>query len=173
MAKKTPWGWIIFGIVAFTMLVGVSLVAVAGYYVYRQFAFESMPATERTAEEKFDAMARRFEGEEPLLIIEDGEPVLNEKASDRRKPGRIDALRVMVWDPSEERVVSLNIPFWLVRMTEGRPIKLSAGDEGHATTPQLKVTARDLERHGPGLILMHKDRHGERVIVWAEAEKGR
>lgn len=167
MAKKTPWGWIIFGIVAFTMLVGVSLIAVAGFFVYQQFAFKSMPATERTAEQKFEEVAKRFEGQKPLLVIEDGEPVL-QKRTGKRSHTRIEALHVMVWEPNDERVVSLNIPFWLIRMTNGHPIKLSAGDHGTDARPRLNITADDLERHGPGLILMHSEPGGERVIVWAQ-----
>ena len=169
MAKKTPWGWIIFGIVAFTMLVGVGLIAVAGFFVYQQFAFKSVPATERTAELKFEEMAKRFEGQQPMLVIEDGEPVLTKpRHGVRHKAAPIEALHVMVWDPQEERVVSLNIPFWLIRMTNGHPIKLSAGDHGNDVTPDLKITADDLERHGPGLILIHREPGGDRVIVWAQ-----
>ncbi|MDO8834632.1 MAG: hypothetical protein Q7V01_03510 [Vicinamibacterales bacterium] len=167
MAKKTPWGWIIFGIVAFTMLVGVSLIAVAGFVVYQQFAFKSTPSTARSAEQKFEEVAKRFEGQTPLLVIEDGEPVLRRPTATRSR-ARIEALHVMVWEPDDERVVSLNIPFWLIRMTNGHPIKLSAGDDHTDARPQLKITAADLERHGPGLILMHGKPGGERVIVWAQ-----
>ncbi len=167
MAKKTPWGWIIFGIVAFTMLVGVSLIAVAGFFVYQQFAFKSTPATERSAEQKFEEVVKRFEGQTPLLVIKDGEPVLR-MPSGTRSRARIEALHVMVWEPNDERVVSLNIPFWLIRMTNGHPIKLSAGGDHTDARPQLKITAEDLERHGPGLILMHHEPGGERVIVWAQ-----
>lgn len=166
MAKKTPWGWIIFGIVTFTVLVGVSLVVVAGFVVYQQFAFESTPATDRSAEQKFDAVARRFEGQTPLIAVENGEPVINTPPR-HRKPHRIEALHVMVWDPGDERVVSLNIPFWLIRMTNGRPIKLSSGNHDSDVT-FLKITAEDLERFGPGLILLHRDEDGQRVIVWAQ-----
>lgn len=167
MAKKTPWGWIIFGIVAATVLVGVLFVAVAGFVVYQQFAFKSVPATERSAEAKFEAMAKRFEGQKPLLVIKDGEPVVR-MPDPTRKRAPIEALHVMVWDPSEERVVSLSIPFWLIRMTNGRPIRLSTNESGHDVAPHLKITADDLERFGPGLILLHREEGGERVIVWAQ-----
>lgn len=167
MAKKTPWGWIVLGIVAFTVLIGVGLLGVAGFVIYQQFAFQSLPATERSAEQKFEEVAKRFAGQEPFLVLEDGEPVVN-KAPAHRKPARIEALHVMVWDPADERVVSLNIPFWLIRMTSGRPIKLSTGGHDSEGLPHLKITADDLERFGPGLILLHRARHGERVIVWAQ-----
>jgi len=184
MAKKTPWGWIIFGIVAFTMIVGVSLIAVAGFVIYQQFAFKSVPVTARSAEQQFEDVVRRFEGQKPIISIDDGEAVLSKRHAERR-PGHITALHIMVWDPDDERVVSLNLPFWLIRMTNGHPIKLSgsrhsrydtgndeAEDEVKAEKddegPQLTITADDLERFGPGLILLHRDAGGERIIVWAQ-----
>jgi hypothetical protein len=167
MAKKTPWGLIILGIAIFVVLIGVSLVAVAGYFVYQQFAFQSQPANEWTARQKFEAVAKRFEGQQPLLVIEEGEPVVNKLT--RTRPGKpIEALHVMVWDPADERVITLNIPFWLIRMTNGRPIHLSSGDRDTMSTPQLNISADDLMRFGPGLILLHTDADGERVIVWAQ-----
>jgi hypothetical protein len=167
MAKKTPWGLIILGIAVFASCVGVSLVAVAGYFVYQQFAFVSQPANDETARQKFEAVSRQFEGQQPLLVIEDGQPVINKNTHPRSgKP--VEALHVMVWDPKDERIITLNIPFWLIRMTKGRPIRLSAGDRDTVVTPELHITADDLLRYGPGLILLHKDAGGERVIVWAQ-----
>jgi hypothetical protein len=167
MAKKTPWGWIIVGIVVFTMVIGVGLVAVAGFLVYQQFSFKSTPSTAHSAHQTFDEVARRFKGQEPMLVIEDGEAVLN-KSTLTHKRSHIETLHVMAWDPQEERVISLDIPFWLIRMTNGHPIRLSAGDRNDDERPNLKITAADLERHGPGLILLQAEPGGDRVIVWAQ-----
>jgi len=32
----------------------------------------------------------------------------------------------------------------------------------------LRITADDLERRGPGLILDYKEASGQRVLVWAQ-----
>lgn len=165
--RKTPWGWIALGIAALIVLIGVGLIVAAGVVVYQQFAFESQPATEKTAERKFEDIAKRFAGQKPLIVIEDGMPVIRKVPHERPKQ-TVQGLHVLVWDPSDERVVSLNIPFWLIRMTGGRPIKLSSGHRDTDTAPQLKITAEDLERFGPGLILIHREPGGERVIVWAQ-----
>lgn len=170
MAKKTPWGLIILGIATFVVIVGVALVAVAGWVIYQQFAFQAAPATRVDAEAEFESIVRKFEGQKPFLEIVDGEPVLNKErpAEAPRHTGQLEAIHVVVWDPDEQKMVRLNIPFWLLRMTKGQPIKLSSGDEefGHAPV-RLDVTAEDLERHGPGLILDHREKSGERVLVWA------
>ncbi|MEW5982666.1 MAG: hypothetical protein AB1806_09885 [Acidobacteriota bacterium] len=170
MAKKTPWGLIILGIASFVVIVGVALVAVAGYFIYQQFAFQAASKTRVAAEAEFDAIVREFEGQKPFIDVVDGEPVVHKgsdvEATEDARP--LKAIHVVVWDPNEEKMIRLNIPFWLLRMTKGKPIKLSSGDEEFGGEPfHLNVTAEDLERHGPGLILDHRESSGQRVLVWA------
>mgnify|MGYP003400041784 CR=1 FL=1 len=76
MAKKTSWAVIIVGISAFVLVVGVVLVGVVGYVIYQQFAFQAKSATEMSADEEFEQIVARFDGQKPYLVIEDGEPVV-------------------------------------------------------------------------------------------------
>jgi len=167
MAKKTSWALIILGIGAFVLIVGVGLVGVVGYVIYQQFAFQAKSSTEMSADEEFAQIVAKFEGQKPYLIIKDGEPVVSEEpAAAPRKP--VEALHVIVWDPDERKVVKLNIPFWLLRMTKGQPIKISSHDDPGADPVRLKITAEDLERRGPGLVLDYREASGQRVLVWAQ-----
>jgi hypothetical protein len=168
MAKKTPWALIIIGIAVFIVIVGVGLVAVAGYVVYQQFAFQATTLSASSAEKEFGLVVAQFRGQKPYLVIKDGEPVVasEERGPRSRKP--IEALHILVWNPDEQKVIRLNMPFWLLRMTKGRPIKLSSNLDADGEPMRLKVTAEDLERRGPGLILDHKEASGERVLVWAQ-----
>jgi len=167
MAKKTSWAVIIVGISAFVLIVGAGLVGVVGYVIYQQFAFQAKTATEISADEEFAQIVAKFEGQKPYLVIRDGEPVVSEEPA--ASPGKpVEALHIIVWDPDERKVVKLNMPFWLLRMTKGRPIKLSSNDDPGSEAMKLKITAEDLERRGPGLILDHKEATGERVLVWAQ-----
>jgi hypothetical protein len=167
VAKKTSWAVIILGISAFVLVVGVVMVGVVGYVIYQQFAFQAKSATETSADEEFAEIVAKFDGQKPYLIIKGGEPVLNDAPA--AAPGqRVEALHVIVWDPDKRKVVKLNMPFWLLRMTKGKPIRLSANDDADGGAVTLKITAEDLERRGPGLILDHKEASGERVLVWAQ-----
>jgi hypothetical protein len=167
MAKKTSWGVIILGIGAFVLIVGVGLAAVVGYVIYQQFAFQAKPATEMAADEEFARIAAKFEGQKPYLVIKGGEPVVSEEPA--AAPGKpVEALHIIVWDPDERKVVKLNIPFWLLRMTKGQPIRISSNDDPGGQAVKLRITAEDVERRGPGLILDHKEASGERVLVWAQ-----
>ena len=167
MAKKTPWAVIIIGSAAFVLVVVVGLVAVAGYVVYKQFAFKATSADEQTAELEFKRIVARFDGQKPYLIIKDGEPVISEaKGPTPGKP--VEAIHILVWNPDDQKVVRLNMPFWLLRMTKGHPIRLMSNNDPEGEPMVLRVTADDLERRGPGLILNHKEATGERVLVWAQ-----
>ncbi|MFO7695248.1 MAG: hypothetical protein R6V57_19345 [Vicinamibacterales bacterium] len=167
MSKKTSWAVIIVATSAFVLIVGVGLVGVVGYVIYQQFAFQAKSATEMSADEEFARIVAKFEGQKPYLVIKDGEPVVSEESA--ASPGKpVEALHIIVWDPDERKVIKLNMPFWLLRMTKGQPIKLSSDGEFGGTSMKLKITAQDIERRGPGLILDHREASGERVLVWAQ-----
>lgn len=167
MAKKTPWAVIILGGAAFVLIVVVGLAAVAGYVVYQQFAFKATAADEQSAEAEFKQVAAGFEGQKPYLVVQDGQPVISDAPP--RDPGKpVEAIHILVWNPDDQKVIRLNVPFWLLRMTKGHPIKLTSDGDPHGESMFLKVTAEDLERRGPGLILDHKEASGERVLVWAQ-----
>lgn len=167
MSKKPSWGLIILGIAIFIVIVGVGLVAVAGFVIYQQFGFQATPATALSAEQEIKQLSERFAGDTPLLEMRDGEPVIV-KEPGRRHVRPVEALHVLVWQPDERKMVRLSIPFWLLRMTKGHPIKLSGGAEGEDVPVRLRITAEDLERHGPGLILDYKGSLGEHVLIWAQ-----
>lgn len=167
MAKKTSWPVIILGISAFVLVVGVGLVAVVGYVIYQQFAFQAKSATEVSADEEFARIVAKFDGQQPYLVIKDGQPVVSDAPA--AEPGKpVEALHIIVWDPDKRKVVKLNMPFWLLRMTKGQPIRISPDDDPGGDGMRLKITAEDLERRGPGLVLDHKEATGERVLVWAQ-----
>jgi hypothetical protein len=168
--KKTSWGFIILGIATFVVIVGVGLVAVAGFVIYKQFAFQSSTTTSASAERELTQAAEQFAGQLPLLEIRNGEPRLNKKGRQPASAAKpIESLHILVWQSDERKLVKLNIPFWLLRMTKGRPIKLSGnhGADDAIDPVRLNITAEDLERYGPGLVLDHKETGGDRVLVWA------
>jgi hypothetical protein len=79
---------------------------------------------------------------------------------------RPQSLNIMAFDPDEGRVVKMDIPFWLLRLKMGG----SRVDLGHDSfdLSDLKLTIEDLERFGPILIVDHKGRAGERVLIWSQ-----
>jgi hypothetical protein len=74
----------------------------------------------------------------------------------------------VVWEPEQQKLVRLNIPFWLLRMTKDRPMRLSGGRNEEGDPIRLRITTGDIERYGPGLILDYRDATGKRVLIWAQ-----
>ena len=73
---------------------------------------------------------------------------------------------MIAFDPDDGRIVRVSIPFWLVRMKmRGATIDLNGN---HMNLEDLRLTAEDLERFGPTLIVDHKNTTGERVLVWSQ-----
>jgi len=76
---------------------------------------------------------------------------------------RPDALWVLVWADDEEKIVRVSVPFWLLRLSPtGVDINVNHVDLG-----KLRLSVADLERAGPGLLLVQDD-GDSRVLVWTE-----
>jgi hypothetical protein len=78
---------------------------------------------------------------------------------------RPDQLYVLAFDPDDERIVKVTIPFWLLRLKPRGTIDFNGG---RLELEDLKLTVEDLERFGPTLIVDHKSMGGERVLVWSQ-----
>jgi hypothetical protein len=79
---------------------------------------------------------------------------------------RPQTLRIMAFDSHDEKVVNLQLPFWLLRLKGGG----SRFDIGRSNIDlaRMRLTVEDLERYGPILILDQKDTDGSRVLIWSQ-----
>jgi len=168
VAVKT-WVWVVGGcavlaVVAFLTFIGIGVyVALNNVHV--------TPATAVSAEHEFAATLDRFKGRAPLLLIdEDGRVKSSEKPPVEVGPSRqgtpLSSLNVMAWDPDDDKLVRVSVPFWVLRLTHHGARMKFGPDE--IDLSNLHITLEDIERHGPGLILDHRDRRGMRVLLWAE-----
>jgi hypothetical protein len=168
MAKKN-WGLIILGIVIFAVIVGAGVIGTLGYIVYRQMDVQTINLA--SPDEEFTKAVTKFEGQVPFIEVpvghEEGLPVVHrEQMAAQATP--LTGLRVLAWDPREKKLVRLMLPMWLLRLTGNRGVDLSNRDTSLSADVRLHVTADEIERHGPGLILNITTTSGERVLVWAE-----
>ena len=72
----------------------------------------------------------------------------------------------MAFDPHDEKVVRMELPFWLLRLKWAARASTSAA--ATSISAKLRLTVEDLERYGPMLILDQKDTDGSRVLVWSQ-----
>lgn len=165
MANKVPpWVWVVIGIV---VVCGLGLVAVAGmgvYFVVRQV--ETQAASPATAEQTFERARERFKDQKPLLELDDDD---NIKATNLDQPvgavRKLETLSVMAWDSDDERIVHVEVPFWLLRFKED-PLDILSSSGIHGQ--RIRITVADIERMGPRLLIDHRGRRGDRVLVWTQ-----
>ena len=164
LTKKT-WLWII---AAFFGIGVIGIIAMAGVGVY--FVSKHVEAAKSTGAEAsraFAAVRSRYK-EAPLIEFD-----VNERArlrthvadipTGRTKP---EYLWILAWDPNEERLVKMSLPFWVMRF--GRR-KLDFVDPSHGVDlDRLKLDIPELERIGPTLLMDHKVPTGVRVLIWTQ-----
>ena len=164
--RVKAWVWVIVGIIVVGILF-VCAMAGVGFYFFSQH-FDTQAATPAKAGVEFEHVKAQFKGQKPLIELDErGRFIRSNPDRPPSQTGRTPAqLFVLAFDPDDERIVKVTIPFWLLRFkSHGATIDLN---EGRMGLEDLKLTVEDLERFGPTLIVDHQGMHGERVLVWSQ-----
>ncbi|MEX2272088.1 MAG: hypothetical protein WD690_11475 [Vicinamibacterales bacterium] len=160
-SRKTLW--IVLGILGFILACIIGFAAFGLYFVGRNLEMER--ATVSEAAQSFDDVRARFK-EAPIMSIDDHRRVtLSRRPPDQQTGEKPQAMHVMAYDTDDSRIVRVTIPFWMLRL--GRE-KIRLGSGRDLQFEDLNITAEELERYGPSLLLDHRDREGKRVLVWTQ-----
>ena len=74
----------------------------------------------------------------------------------------------MARETDDERLVSLSIPFWLLRLGDDDAVDLNFNNlDDEAALHDLDLTVADLDRHGPGLIVDYDAPRDGRILIGA------
>jgi hypothetical protein len=164
--KVKTWVWVVIAIVVVGVL-GIVAMAGVGLYFFSQH-IDTHAATPASAARDFEEVRARFREQKPLIELDDRGQFLRAN-TDRTAPPNTKSpqyLYIQAFDSGDERVVKMSIPFWLLRLKAGdTTIDLNGN---RMDLEDLKLTVQDLERFGPTLIVDHKDRDGDRVLVWSQ-----
>ena len=162
--KVKPWVWVVVGIVVFGIL-GVIATAAAGLWFVRSHV-DIRTTTTAAASSDFQTVRAMFPNQKPLIELDERGGFLHANTDRPAGTRRPDTLNVMAYDPRDDRVVRVDLPFWLLRLKmRGNRIDLGNSNVDFA---KLRLTVEDLERFGPTLILDQKDTDGSRVLVWSQ-----
>lgn len=155
--------WIVLGVLGFLVICVLAFAMLGFYFVTRNLDMQQATATE--ASESFETVRARFK-DAPIITLDESERVTLSRRPPADAPAeRPTTMHVMAYDRNDERIVRVTIPFWMLRMGNEN-IRLGSGG-GDIDFEQLKITAEELERYGPALLLDHtKDR--SRVLVWTQ-----
>jgi hypothetical protein len=158
------WVWVVVGVVALGILCVIGLAA-AGLWFVRSHV-DIRQATTAGVTDEFQTIRARFAGQKPLIELDDHGNVFHANTDRPAGTRRPESLNIIAFDPDDERVVKMDLPFWLLRF-KMRGTRIDVGD-GNIDLAKLRLTVEDLERFGPTLILDQKGGNGSRVLVWTQ-----
>jgi len=162
--KVKTWVWVVVGIVVCGIL-GVIAMAAAGLWFVKSHV-DIRSTSVAVATQDFQVIRQRFATQKPLIELDEQGGFL--RANTDRPAGTQPpkTLNVMAFDPHDEKVVRLELPFWLLRL-KGSGGSFDIG-RSNVDLARMRLTVEDLERYGPILILDQKDTDGSRVLVWSQ-----
>ena len=164
--KLKTWIWVVIGVAGFGVLCVIAMAGASFYYFSKNI--EARKASPAAAAAEFDAVRARFKGQRALIELDERGRFLRSN-TDRPAPAnarRPEALYVLAFDPDDEGLVKLTVPFWLLRLkVNGATVDLSGN---RMNLEDLKLTVADLERFGPSLVLDQTNSGGDRVLVWSQ-----
>jgi hypothetical protein len=162
--KVKTWVWVVVGIVAVCIL-GVIAMAAAGLWFVKSH-INIQQTTTATATADFQTIRTQFANQRPLIELDDRGNFLH--ANTERPAGSVrpTSLNIMAYDSDDEKVVRMDLPFWMLRL-KMRGTRFDVGGS-NVDLAKLRITVEDLERYGPTLILDHKGSDGSRVLIWSQ-----
>jgi len=165
MAKVKTWVWVVIGIIGVCILGIVVMAAAAIWFARSHFDVQTTTVTAATTD--FETVRARFTAQKPLIELDDHGEFARANTDRPASPVRVQSLNVMVFDPDDEKIVRMDLPFWLLRLKSGGA-RLQMPNRSDVDLSKLRLTIEDIERFGPTLILDHKGTKGERVLVWSQ-----
>jgi hypothetical protein len=167
MSKKRSWVAVVLVILGGLFIIAVLAIGGTVYYFFQHVGIDTVSA--ESAEKEFETARRPFARQQPLLLLDGHDVKINpaEKARRNESGDQIENLHILAFDPDEDKLVRLSIPWWLVRMKGTGRVRLNSGTSMF-DSDRVSLDIEDLERHGPGLILDAADRNGQRVLIWAQ-----
>jgi hypothetical protein len=146
--------------------------ALAGMTVFAVLARRAVTVEKSSAgdaERQFAAVRERF-GDLAPLLADDGTGHLARR--DREppvSPRPIARIRVMQFTAADGRLIRADVPFWFFELKAPAAQFFVRGTD--LDLNELGLTASDLSREGPTLILDARQEDGDRLLVWTVGDQ--
>ncbi len=159
------WIWVVIGLFAFAGISCVGMIGAGAWFISRHVEVRELPSREIEAE--FAQMRARFRGQKPLLETRRDLAVASDRLAARASTysGPLPtALCILAWEDGDPRRARICVPFWLLKLKTGKGLKVGVPEAG---IERIEISAEDLERAGPALLLDLTEGR-DRVLVWTE-----
>jgi hypothetical protein len=166
MATRRTWVWVLVG-AAGVGLVALMVMAGSGVY-FVSHHIQTQHATGPDAIKAFDAVIASMGSGHPLYELDtNDEPRLVKPLVDIPTAStQPDTLWMLAWDPDQDRLVRVSLPFWLLRVGS-RKVRVIRGDRGF-NLERLNLDVDELARIGPALVFDFRNQDGVRVLLWTQ-----
>lgn len=141
--------------------IGISIFAVLAYR-----AVTIQQADRGEAARRFAAVRAALPQGSPLLTMDNAGNIVRRETPRSTRPLAIHRLRVLVYYAEGQRLVSADVPFWFFRI-KGPAAQYALRDTG-LDLDRLGVTAEELRRYGPAVLMDHMRPNGDLLLVWTE-----
>jgi hypothetical protein len=147
------------GLLVFVCVLGLG----GGAWFYKSHFFFT-DTTEPQATRQIESARARFKGATPIFELEDDHvPVVRRRPAEGSSPRQLTSLRILSFNPEDEEMSDVTLPFWLLRMKPSFDVYMDFERKGG----HVNVSVADIERYGPDLLLdATVDR--QRYLVWTE-----
>src|SRR5262245_10773258 len=165
MAKMKTWVAVVIALAVAVVVLGVATIGGSVYWFTRHV--QSRTTTSERAADEFTRTRARFASQQPLIEVRGpGDVVVHRTAEAVTTSSRVEltTLYAIAFDPDEEKMVRINIPFWLLRLGSRGRLRFGNG----SLDSNVHVTLRDVEARGPGLLVDGHGPKGEQFMVWTE-----
>ena len=159
------WIWILLTVLAVGMVSCAGLVGGGIWYASTQFTMREI--SQKDVDAEFSRMRARFRDQKPLLDFRHDVGLATERLEARAQayvgpPPK--NLCLLVWTEEQPKAVQFCLPFWLLKIKSGKGLKF---DVPNGESRRLELSAKDIERAGPALLL-DEDTARSRLLVWTE-----
>lgn len=143
--------------------------ALIGFGIFAVLAWRAVNVEDADAPEalrRFTAIRSALGARPPLLTLDDAGNVVRRAAPPVQQPPPLRRLAVLAYQADQQRLVSAEVPFWFFRM-KSRPTQFLVRGTG-LDLERLEITAPDLAKYGPSVVIDHGRANGDRLLVWTE-----
>ena len=143
--------------------------AVVGFALFGLLAYRAVSVEDAAAPEalrRFESIQASLGGRPPLIGLDDAGNVIRRTAPPSTSPRPVRRLGVLAYQADEQRLVTADVPMWFFKL-KGPAAQYLVRGTG-LDLERLQITASDLERYDPSVVVDHARSNGDRLLVWTE-----
>jgi hypothetical protein len=148
--------------VAVAVLGFFTLAGTGAYFFFREL--ETRSGNEAQFKTDFDTVRAKYVGRPPLIEIANlqaGDFKINRTAHPEGR--RAETVHILTWTADDQKLLRTNVPLWLMRFSSINILShLGVAPE------KFRLTAEDLARYGPGIVVDFMKPERSHVLIWVE-----